>query len=161
MPQWISGVMSGPTVPLAPRRSLIRTLLACGLAALVSACLVSTPPTARADPVATTALVLKVVDGDTVDTVDDVRGRLRIRLLGIDTPETKKPGFTVGCWGPEASEFAKSTLLGQRVAFVQFSPAARGSEFRCRRQPRVALETRPLGPSPLPGGGPNATRGDP
>ena len=36
--------------------------------------------------------------------------------MGIDTPETKKPGY--GCWGPEASEFAKSTLLGQRVAFV-------------------------------------------
>jgi micrococcal nuclease len=72
----------------------------------------------HADPVATTATVLKVVDGDTVDIVDDVRGRLRIRLLGIDTPETKKPGYTVGCWGPEASEFAKSTLLGQRVAFV-------------------------------------------
>ena len=71
---------------------------------------------AHADPVATTATVLKVVDGDTVDIVDDVRGRLRIRLLGIDTPETKKPGYTVGCWGPEASEFAKSTLLGQRVA---------------------------------------------
>ena len=45
---------------------------------------------AHADPVATTATVLKVVDGDTVDIVDDVRGRLRIRLLGIDTPETKK-----------------------------------------------------------------------
>ena len=53
-----------------------------------------------------------------MDIVDDVRGRLRIRLLGIDTPETKKPGYTIGCWGPEASEFAKSTLLGQRVAFV-------------------------------------------
>jgi micrococcal nuclease len=75
-------------------------------------------PAAHADPVATTATVLKVVDGDTVDIVDDVRGRLRIRLLGIDTPETKKPGYTVGCWGPEASEFAKSTLLGQRVAFI-------------------------------------------
>jgi len=37
--------------------------------------------------------VLKVVDGDTVDIVDDVRGRLRIRLLGIDTPETKKMGM--------------------------------------------------------------------
>ena len=73
---------------------------------------------AHADPVTTTATVLKVVDGDTVDIVDDVRGRLRIRLLGIDTPETKKPGYTVGCWGPEATEFAKSTLLGQRVAFV-------------------------------------------
>jgi micrococcal nuclease len=30
--------------------------------------------------------MLKVVDGDTVDMVDNVRGRLRIRLLGIDTP---------------------------------------------------------------------------
>jgi hypothetical protein len=35
-----------------------------------------------AQPVSTTALVLKVVDGDTIDIRDDVRGRLRIRLLG-------------------------------------------------------------------------------
>jgi micrococcal nuclease len=62
--------------------------------------------------------VLKVVDGDTVDIRDDNRGRLRIRVLGIDTPETKKPGYTVGCWGPEATEFAKATLVGQRVAVV-------------------------------------------
>jgi micrococcal nuclease len=38
--------------------------------------------------------------------------------LGIDTPETKKPGYTVGCWGPEATKFAESTMLGQRVALV-------------------------------------------
>jgi micrococcal nuclease len=75
-------------------------------------------PIVYADPADTTAVVLKVVDGDTVDIRDDVRGRLRIRLLGIDTPETKKPGYTVGCWGPEATEFAKQTLLGQRVAFT-------------------------------------------
>ena len=75
-------------------------------------------PTAQAQPVDTTAVVLKVVDGDTVDISDDVRGRLRVRLLGIDTPETKKPGYTVGCWGPEATEFAKSTLVGQRVALI-------------------------------------------
>ena len=85
---------------------------------MVPACSVIADSVAHADPVATTATVLKVVDGDTVDIVDDVRGRLRIRLLGIDTPETKKPGYIVGCWGPQASEFAKSTLLGQRVAFV-------------------------------------------
>jgi hypothetical protein len=24
----------------------------------------------------------------------------------------------VGCWGPEATEFAKATMLGQRVALV-------------------------------------------
>lgn len=75
-------------------------------------------PQAHAEPVVATATVLKVVDGDTIDIVDDVRGRLRIRLLGIDTPETKKPGYTVGCWGPQATDFAKSTLLGQRVTFV-------------------------------------------
>lgn len=82
------------------------------------ACSVIARSAAHADPVATTATVMKVVDGETVEIVDDVRGRLRIRLLGIDTPETKKPGYTVGCWGPQATEFAKSTLLGQRVAFV-------------------------------------------
>jgi micrococcal nuclease len=52
-------------------------------------------PTAHADAFATTATVLRIVDGDTVDVVDDVRGRLRVRLLGIDTPETKKPGYTI------------------------------------------------------------------
>ena len=64
-------------------------------AAVVLACSVIASSVAHADPVATTETVLKVVDGDTVDIVDDVRGRLRIRLLGIDTPENKKPGYTV------------------------------------------------------------------
>jgi endonuclease YncB( thermonuclease family) len=41
-----------------------------------------------------------------------------VRLLGIDTPETKKPGYMLGCWGPEATEFAKTTMAGQRVALV-------------------------------------------
>ncbi len=77
--------------------------------------------TPRADPVPATAVVLKVVDGDTIDVRDDVRGRLRIRVLGIDTPETKKPGYTVGCFGPEATAFAKANLLGQQVA-VQTDP---------------------------------------
>src|SRR4051812_18303944 len=73
---------------------------------------------ATAEPVTTTAEVLRVVDGDTIDIRDDVRGRLRVRLLGIDTPETKKPGYTVGCWGPQATDFAESALLGQRVALI-------------------------------------------
>jgi micrococcal nuclease len=76
------------------------------------------PASANADPVNATAEVLRVVDGDTIDIRDDIRGRLRVRVLGIDTPETKKPGYEVGCWGPEATEFARSTMVGQRVAFV-------------------------------------------
>jgi micrococcal nuclease len=91
------------------------TAAACAVTAFAATL---TAPSAHAEPAATTATVLRVVDGDTVDIVDDVRGRLRIRLLGIDTPETKKPGYSVGCWGPEASQFAISTLLGERVAFL-------------------------------------------
>ena len=87
-----------------------------GLAMMLSAIVIPTTPVAVAEPVTVTATVLKVVDGDTIDIRDDVRGRLRIRVLGIDTPETKKPGYSVGCWGPEATEFAQSTLVGQRVA---------------------------------------------
>lgn len=95
--------------------SLIASIAA---AVAVSGALVAASPTVNAEPVPTTALVLRVVDGDTIDIRDDNRGRLRVRLLGIDTPETKKPQFTVGCWGPEATEFANTTMLGQRVALV-------------------------------------------
>ncbi len=91
---------------------LVSAIAAASTALLLSA------PTVGADPIAATALVLRVVDGDTIDIRDDNRGRLRVRVLGIDTPETKKPGYTVGCWGPEATEFAKSTMVGQRVALV-------------------------------------------
>jgi micrococcal nuclease len=94
----------------------IRCVVTALLVAAVASPLLVSAPTVHAQPVETTAVVLNVVDGDTVDIRDDVRGRLRIRLLGIDTPETKKPGYTVGCWGPQATEFAKSTLLGERVA---------------------------------------------
>lgn len=64
------------------------------------------------------ATVLKVVDGDTVDVLSDVRGRLRIRVIGLDTPETTKPGYAPACWGQQATEFATTTLLGQRVAVI-------------------------------------------
>ena len=99
--------------------SAIRAVVVVAGVAAASSSLLISSPAVRAEPVTVTALVLRVVDGDTIDIRDDNRGRLRVRVLGIDTPETKKPGFTVGCWGPEATEFAESTLLGQRVALVR------------------------------------------
>lgn len=93
-----------------------------------TALLISTP-TVAAEPVVATALVLKVVDGDTIDIRDDVRGRLRVRILGIDTPETNKPGYTVGCWGPEATEFARSTMMDRRVALVPDTTQERTDQY--------------------------------
>jgi endonuclease YncB( thermonuclease family) len=54
----------------------------------VSAVAVSCAPAGHADEIPTTAVVLKAVDGDTVDLPDDVRGRILVQLLGIDTPGT-------------------------------------------------------------------------
>jgi len=44
-----------------------------------------------------------VIDGDTVDVSIDGKVE-RVRLIGIDTPETKKPNTPIQCYGPEASE---------------------------------------------------------
>jgi len=57
---------------------------------------------------------VKVVDGDTIDI--DLNGtKERIRLIGIDTPETVAPGKPVACYGPEASKKAKEMLLNKFV----------------------------------------------
>nr|WP_090346226.1 thermonuclease family protein [Mycolicibacterium malmesburyense]CRL78824.1 micrococcal nuclease-like nuclease [Mycolicibacterium malmesburyense] len=99
------------------KRLVGRVLLVAVMTSGAGSALIESPD-AAADSVAATAVVLNVVDGDTIDIRDDLRGRLRVRVLGIDSPETKKPGYTVGCWGPEATEFARSEMLGQRVALV-------------------------------------------
>ena len=53
--------------------------------------------------------ILKVIDGDTVDI--DVDGRTeRVRLIGVNTPETKHPTKPIECFGPEASAYLKQLL---------------------------------------------------
>ena len=58
--------------------------------------------------------VVKVVDGDTID-VNINNQTKRIRVIGINTPEVVDPRKTVECFGKEASEKAKSILLGKKV----------------------------------------------
>lgn len=59
--------------------------------------------------------VVKVVDGDTLDvSINDKIERLR--LIGIDTPETVDPRKSVQCFGKEASSKAKELLMGKRVS---------------------------------------------
>lgn len=53
--------------------------------------------------------VVRVVDGDTL--IAEVAGQeLTIRLLNIDTPETKHPDHPVQCLGPEATAFLTERL---------------------------------------------------
>jgi micrococcal nuclease len=63
------------------------------------------------------ALVTRVVDGDTFEA--RVGGEVEdVRLIGVDTPETVKPGTPVQCFGPRASAFTKRKLEGERVRLV-------------------------------------------
>jgi micrococcal nuclease len=57
----------------------------------------------RAGARATRARVTRVIDGDTIAVSIDGGDERSVRLLGIDTPETHRPGTPIECGGPEAS----------------------------------------------------------
>ena len=62
-------------------RRVVLLVTAWAVAALIAP--VSSLPSATADSVDATAVVLEVVDGDTIDVRDEIRGHLRVRVLGI------------------------------------------------------------------------------
>lgn len=75
----------------------------------ISALLGSVALPAAASSVMLAATVVRVIDGDTVDVLLE-RGQERVRLIGIDTPESAHPEIGMEPWGPEASNFASMLL---------------------------------------------------
>jgi len=71
-----------------------------------------------------TFIVIKVIDGDTFDVhIPDGRDPYtRIRLLGIDTPETGGDQTGVIYFGPKAAEFTKKLALGKSVTVYLDAP---------------------------------------
>lgn len=76
------------------------------------------------------ATVSRVVDGDTIEvvitaTVDGPGagglspGTYKVRLIGIDTPESVKPGTPVECFAKEASAATNALLSGLEVRLVK------------------------------------------
>jgi micrococcal nuclease len=79
-----------------------------------------------------TFTVVNVVDGDTID-IDIPDGQFehtRIRLWGIDTPETKNPKVGVMYFGPEAAEFATELTLRKNVTVYLEEHSTRGKYGR-------------------------------
>jgi micrococcal nuclease len=62
-----------------------------------------------------TATVTEVVDGDTINISPATNGNDEVRLIGMDTPETKDPSEEIEPHGPEASAYAVSKLSGVDV----------------------------------------------
>jgi len=71
-----------------------------------------------------TFTVVNVIDGDTfdIDIPDGRDERTRIRLLGIDTPETGGEQIGVMYFGQEAAEFTRKLALGKSVSVYLDSP---------------------------------------
>ena len=63
------------------------------------------------------AYVLRAVDGDTIEVLVDGE-REDVRYIGVDTPETVKPGTPVQCFGPQAHQFNARLVTHRRVRLV-------------------------------------------
>ena len=71
-----------------------------------------------------TAKVTHVVDGDTIDVSLPGGSDETVRYIGIDTPETVKPGTPVQCGGPEAHA-VNERLVGGRIVTLRFDAERR------------------------------------
>jgi micrococcal nuclease len=63
----------------------------------------------------TVATVARVVDGDTIEISPAIEDKNNVRLIGVDTPETKDPRRGVQPYGEEATSFTASKLKGEAV----------------------------------------------
>src|SRR4051812_23102365 len=66
----------------------------------------------------TAATVSRVVDGDTVIARLADNSEITVRLIGIDTPETVKPGTPIECGGQQASDLMRQLAEGKEVNLV-------------------------------------------
>lgn len=77
------------------------------------------PPIAPAPPPATTstdrARVVRVVDGDTLKVRLTTGQTARVRVIGVDTPETAKPGRRGECGSPDATARMRKLAFRGRV----------------------------------------------
>ena len=67
--------------------------------------------------------VVKVIDGDTVQVLDNQNANIRVRLYGIDAPESKQS------WGKKSKQALSSAVAGKTVKVVEHGPDVYGREL--------------------------------
>jgi micrococcal nuclease len=113
-------------------RGVVAPLVVAFLCACCVSCTSSSPTTddddvlddARLTDNVTTARVLDVIDGDTIELRIGKRNET-VRLIGIDTPETVHPTKPVECFGAEASTYLASLLPKDTQVRIQRDVEAR------------------------------------
>jgi micrococcal nuclease len=59
-------------------------------------------------------LVIRVIDGDTIV----VSPNEKVRLIGVDTPETVHPKRAVECFGKDAKEFTRTMVESKSIRLI-------------------------------------------
>lgn len=75
------------------------------------------------------AKIVKVIDGDTVHVQLPNGKEEKIRIIGIDTPETKDPRKPVQCFGKEASKQMNKLVSGKTVT-LERNPAEDRDKYK-------------------------------
>jgi micrococcal nuclease len=96
-------------------KALLRTV---AIGVVVAGCGATTTPVSAPSSTEPNATVERIVDGDTL--IADVGGRReRVRLLGIDTPESVAQNRPDQCYGKESSDYLKTLLPeGSQITLI-------------------------------------------
>ena len=113
----------GLTLPLPLRAKMI------GLAMFIGG-FMGLITSAQLDPIS--ARVERVIDGDTIQVRFEGKS-YTVRLIGVDTPETKHPTKAVQYFGREASAFTKAALEGKTVLLQKDRTGDTVDRGNCRR----------------------------
>ncbi len=95
----------------------MRSALSYILLALCTAVCGCSAPSAQPPGADRTVRVVRIVDGDTIR-VALPSGEEPVRYIGVDTPESVKPGAPVECFAKRASAFNARLVEGERVRLV-------------------------------------------
>ena len=102
------------------RARLILVLAVLGVAVYTAAA--GSPEPAPSAASSSSGRVTRVVDGDTIHVMVGGRDE-NVRYIGVDTPESVKPGTPVQCFAKRASAFNHRLIEGEKVRLVQDAEA--------------------------------------
>lgn len=108
-------------------RHILAVVLIATSVPLITACSGDRPATTDSSAEKKTWTVTKIVDGDTLWVVDAAGAKEKVRIIGIDTPESNECGFD------EAAEALANLIGANRVGLVPGAPTDRDRYGRLLR----------------------------
>ena len=89
--------------------------------------------------------VVTVADGDTFSARDATGGRVRVRILGIDAPETAQEGQQAQCGADQARDALGALLRPGQLVALETDPATETTDRYGRRLAYVNADGRDVG----------------